>query len=231
MNWNTIIGVAATITMFVPAIAIVYNKLYQHRSLAALLISLLSTGIYNLFSENILPASPKFLDVFAVINNYLDIPLMLTALLFFCPIKQKQRAVHIVTAIYVAYEIVIACIFGLSPKAIVYIMGPGLTLILIYSFYLFIRHIRITVEFGKNAGRTLMLVAILFSYGCYALIYYFYYIQLTPAVGDIFLLYFISTFISSVLMTIGLQLIKNRMKQLQEVRNTRRELAMFFGNG
>jgi hypothetical protein len=76
-----------------------------------------------------------------------------------------------------------------------------------------------------------MLVAILFSYGCYALIYYFYYIQLTPAVGDVFLLYFISTFISSVLMTIGLQLIKNRMKQLQEVRNTRRELAMFFGNG
>ena len=40
-----------------------------------------------------------------------------------------------------------------------------------------------------------------------------------------------STFVSSVLMTIGLQLIKNRMKQLQEVRNTRRELAMFFGNG
>ena len=76
-----------------------------------------------------------------------------------------------------------------------------------------------------------MLVAILFAYGCYALIYYFYYIQLTPAVADVFLLYFISTFVSSVLMTIGLQMIKNRMKQLKEVKNTMRELAIFFGNG
>jgi hypothetical protein len=230
MNWNTIIGVAATISLLLPVAAIVYYKLYQHRSLAALLISYLITALYNLMSQDLLPFAVSFQRGFGVINNYLDIPLMLTALLFFCPIKQKQRTVHIVTAVFIAYEIVIACLYGLDPKAIVYIMGPGLILILIYTFYLFARHIKITVEFGKNAGRTLMLVSILFAYGCYAIVYYFYYILKTQEVKDVFFLYYITSFVSAVIMTVGLHLIRRRMRELQEVKNTRRELAMFFGS-
>lgn len=229
MNWNAIIGVAATISLFLPAAAIVYYKLYQHRSLAALLISYMATACYNMLSQNFIHIPAPLLKGIGVVNNYLDIPLTLTALLFFCPIKQKQRPVHIVTAAFVVYELIIACVFGLSANAVVYIMGPGLALILIYSFYLFIRHIKITVEFGKNVGRTLMLAAILFAYGCYSLIYFFYYIEKTPAVTDVFLLYFITAFVSSVVMTIGLHLIRKRMKELQEVKNTRRELAIFFG--
>jgi hypothetical protein len=157
--------------------------------------------------------------------------LMLMALLFFCPIKQKQRIIYIILAVFIAYELVIAFFFGLNPKAVVYIMGPGLILILAYTFYLFIRHIKITVEFGKNAGRTLMLVSILFAYGCYGLVYYFYYILKTPAVADVFLIYYITSLVSSVVMTIGLHLIRQRMRELQAVKNTRRELAVFFGNG
>ncbi|HEU4632625.1 MAG TPA: hypothetical protein VFS22_01490 [Flavisolibacter sp.] len=230
MNWNTLVGVTATVSLFLPVAAILYYKLYQHRSLAALLISYLITALYNLMSEGLIPLSASFQRGFGVVNNYLDIPLMLTALLFFCPIKQKQRTVHIITAVFIAYEIVIACLFGLNPKAVIYIMGPGLALILIYSFYLFARHIKITVEFGKNAGRTLMLVSILFAYGCYAIVYYFYYILETQAVADVFTLYYITSFVSAIIMTIGLHLIRRRMRQLQEVKNTRRELAMFFGS-
>lgn len=231
MTWNAIIGVTATISLLLPVAAIVYYKLYQQRSLAALLLSYLITAVYNLMSEGIIPVPVSFLRRFGVINNYLDIPLMLIALLFFCPIKQKQRTVHIVTAVFVAYEIVIAFLYGLEPKAIVYVMGPGLALVLIYAFYLFVRHIKITVEFGKNAGRTLMLVSILFAYGCYSLVYYFYYIQKTQSVADVFLIYFITSLVSSIIMTIGLHRIRQRMRELQEVKNTRRELAMFFGNG
>lgn len=230
MNWNTFIGVTATISMFLPVAAIVYYRLYNHRSLAALMVSYISTAVYNLMSEDVIHIPQGYLQNFGVVNNYLDIPLMLTALLFFCPIKQKQRTVHIVTIVFVSYELLIAILFGFNPKAVVYIMGPGLALILVYAFYLFVRHIKMTIEFGKNAGRTLMLVSILFAYGCYALVYYFYYIQKTPAVTDVFLLYFISTLVSSVIMTIGLHLIRRRLKELQEIKNTRRELALFFNN-
>lgn len=230
MNWNTVVGVTASFAMLLPVAAIVFHKLYQHRSLLALLISSVSTALCNLMLEGILPMPATLQKGFGIINNYLEVPLMLTALLFFCPIKQKQRTVHIITALFIVYEIVIGILYGLSTKAAVFIMGPGMLLILIYSFYLFLRHIKITVEFGKNAGRTLMLASILFGYTCYALVYYFYYIEKTPYVADAFLLYFIASFISSIIMTIGLLLIRKRMKELQEVKNTRRELAMFFGS-
>ena len=51
MNWNAIIGVAATLSLFLPAVAIVYYKLYKDRSLAALLVSYLITALYNLMAE------------------------------------------------------------------------------------------------------------------------------------------------------------------------------------
>lgn len=230
MSWNALLGVAAALSMLLPVAAISYYQLYRHRSLAALLLSFLTTALFNLMQEGVIPVPTSFMQGYGVVNNYLDIPLMLTALLFFCPNKQKQKTVHVITALFVAYEIAIAVLFGLNARALVYIMGPGLVLIMIYAFYLFVRHIRITVEFGKNAGRTLMLVSILFSYGCYSLVYYFYYIQKTPYVADAFLLYFISTFVASLLMTIGLHLIRKRMKELEEVKNTRKELAVFFNN-
>src|SRR5690349_20134816 len=122
MNWNTIIGVAAATSLLLPAVAIIYHRLYKHRSLAAMLISYALTALYNLMSQGFIPASAAFEKGFGVINNYLDIPLTLTALLFFCPIKQKQRTVHIITGAFIVYEIVIACIYGLQAKAIVYVM-------------------------------------------------------------------------------------------------------------
>jgi hypothetical protein len=105
-----------------------------------------------------------------------------------------------------------------------------IAIIVSYTFYLFVRHIKITIVYGKNAGRTLMLASILFAYGCYGLVYYFYYIQRTPDVADAFLLYFISSITASVIMTMGLHLTQKRLKQFMEVKNTRRELEMFFHN-
>ncbi len=231
MNWNAIIGVMATVSLLLPVAAIVYYKLYQHRSLTALLCTYLITALYNLMSEGILPVAASFQRGFGVVNNYLDIPLMLTALLFFCPNKPRQRILHVTTAVFIGYEVGIAFVFGLDPESTVYVMGPGLALLLVYTFYLFARHIKMTIEFGKNAGRTLMLVSILFAYGCYAIVYYFYYILKTQAVADVFLIYYITGFVSSVIMTVGLHLIRKRMRELQEVKNTRRELALFFGKG
>ena len=103
-------------------------------------------------------------------------------------------------------------------------------IVMIYTFYLFIRHIKITIEHGKNAGRTLMLASILFAYGCYSFVYLFYYVMDTPFIADAMLLYYIASFVGAVLMTIGLHMIRKRVQELQELRNTRRELALFFNH-
>jgi hypothetical protein len=75
-----------------------------------------------------------------------------------------------------------------------------------------------------------MLAAILFGYGCYGVVYYFYYIQKTPNVADAFLIYFITSLLSCSMMTVGIHMIRKRMKKLEEAINTRRELALFFGH-
>lgn len=230
MSWNAFFGVASIIAFFFPVAVILFYRLYKHRSLTALMIYYLMTALYSIMSEYHIPISTDFRRAAGVINNYLDVPLMLTALLFFCPNKQKQRKIHYLTVLFIGYELAIAAIYGLQKEAVVYVMGPGICIILIYSFYLFARQVKFTVVHGKNAGRMLMLASILFAYTCYGLVYYFYYIQKTPYVADAFLLYFISSGFASTLMAIGLYLMRKRIRHLREVKVTRKELALFFNN-
>jgi hypothetical protein len=230
MTWNTILGIACTVSFLFPVAVIAYNRFYTHRSLAALLFYFLSTAVYILMSEKIIPAGKDFLNVYALVNNYLDAPLMLTTLLFFCPGKQKQRKVWILAILFLAYEMVMTIIYGFTGVAMIHILGPGICIILAYTFYLFVHQVKFSVMHRKNQGRMVMLAAILFAYSCYGLIYYFYYIQKTPYKADAMTIYYVSSFIASTLMGIGLHLMRKRMRELRSLRITRKELALFFGH-
>lgn len=229
MNWNAILGVTCVITFTVPIVVILYNRYYTHRSLAALLAYYIFMFIDNLFGT-VLPSASSFGTIINYADNYTNIPLVLTALLFFCPSKQKQGKVRIVTLLFIAYEIVIIAVYGFTFKSITYIMGPGAGVIMIYSFYLFVRQIKFSIFHGKNHGRVLMLASLVFDWSCYGLIYFFQYIQKTPFESDVFRLYYISSIVSSVLMAIGLHMMRARMKELKSIKTTRKELALFFGH-
>ena len=228
MNWNAFFGIACILSLTAPMAVILYHRYYKHRSLAALLIYYSITLIYILMSQNIIPVNNTVRINFGILNNYLDVPLMLTALVFFCPNKQKQKNVRLLSYLFIAYVVLITVMHGFKPVSIVYIMGPGFAIIICYTFYLFMRQVKFTIMHGKNHGRVMMLAAIFFSYACYALIYYFYYVQKTPYVKDTELIYFIATIISSLVMAVGLHLMNKRMKELQSLRVTRKELAMIF---
>jgi hypothetical protein len=229
MSWNALFGVACIISFCLPLAIIIYNRFYTHKSLAALFVYYTLALADNIMAQQIIFVPQNFTRTFEIVNNYLDVPLMLMTLLYFCPNKQKQNVVNIIAGMFLAYEIVIAFVFGLTVKAIIYIMGPGLIVILLYAFYLFIRQVKFSIMNGKNVGRTLMLASIFFAYGSYTLIYFFYYILRTPYKSDTLLLYFISSMVASVLMAIGLHMMRKRMKELRDIRITRRELASFFG--
>lgn len=230
MNWNAIFGIACIVSLTAPIAVIIYHRYYQHRSLAALLANYTITLLYLLMSQNLLPVSNAFRINFGILDNFLDVPLMLTALVFFCPNKSKQNMVRMLSYIFVGYIVLITCIRGYRVSTIVYILGPGLLIIISYTLFLFVRQTKFSILHGKNHGRVLMLAAIFFSYACYALIFYFFYIQQTPEVNDTEILYFISTGVSALAMAIGLQLMNKRMKELQALRVTRKELAMFFNH-
>jgi hypothetical protein len=230
MKWNAVPGIACLLSLLLPIIVIVYNRYYTHRSLAALLIYY-SLSILNIIVlEKFFPLSASFCTIFNLLSSYIVVPLMLGTLLFFCPNKQKQGIVNIMIVLFIAYEIVVTYFHGFNSTAVGYILGPGLVLILGYSFFLFVRQVKFTIMHGKNQGRTLMLASTLFAYACYVLIYYFYYIQKTPDTQDTLLLYFISSFIGSIIMALGLHLMRKRMKELATLKVTRKELALFFSN-
>jgi hypothetical protein len=230
MSWIEFFGIICIISFLFPVTVIVMNRFYTNRSLAAMLIYFSMNAVYYVVSEGYVHASHAFEETFTIINNYLDVPLMLMSLLFFCPNKQKQRTVNIFFGSFLLYEIIISCIFGFKTISTIYILGPGFVLVLVHSFFLFVRQIRFSIIHRKKQGRTIMLASILFGYACYSLIYYFYFIQETPFKTDVLLLYFISSSLTSIFMAIGIHLMRKRMKELQALRVTRKELAMFFGH-
>lgn len=229
MNWNAILAVVCILSFMLPIAVIVYNRYYTHQSLAALLIYYSIIVIDNLVAEHFIPSTPAIEKYVGLLDNYADIPLMLTGLLFFCPSKQKQSRIRLLTILFVVYELVLTGILGFSRTAVIWIMAAGIPIIIIYSFYLFFRQVKFSIFHGKNHGRVLMLSGILFGYSCYLLIYYFHYIQKTPFEADVFKLYYISSIVSSLLMAIGLHMMRNRMKELRTLKITRKELAVFFG--
>ena len=229
MNLDATLGVASIIAFSLPIVVIFYNRYYTHRSLAALLMYYSFILIDNLFG-GVINSAPALNRVINYVDNYTNIPLILTALLFFCASKERQGKVRMLTLIFIAYEIVIIAVYGFTLNSIVYIMGPGVGIVLLYSFYLFVRQIKFSIFHGKNHGRVLMLVSIVFDFSCYAIIYFFQYIQKTPFQNDVFRVYYISSIVSSVLMAIGLHMMRVRMKELQSLKTTRKELALIFGH-
>jgi len=230
MSWNAILSVACIISLTFPVAILVYHRLYTHPSLAALMISYIFSLLDNMIGENLLPVPEKLARSFQLMINYLDIPLMLVALLFFCPNKAKGRLVNLLILSVLAFEMVVTLIYGFNVRSVVYILGPSVAVLILYTSYVFARQVKFTILRRTNQGKTVMLASILFSYACYSIIYYFFYIQQTPYTGDVFSLYYISMIIHAILMTIGLYLMRNRLKDLESVQVTRKELAMFFGH-
>lgn len=230
MNLNFVAGVAATAALFMPVLLILAGRLFTNGSLLTLLFYYLLSGLYNLMALDIfkLPAPVK--QQAAVIFNYLDTPMMLTVLLFFCNEKWKHRMLLRILAGFLVFEIGVGFLFGLDAKSSVFLLGPGTFILSILSIYFFSYYGKTTIVQGKSTGKTLMLVSILFSYGCFLIIYYLYYLLRTPAVADVFLIYYIVTFISAMLMSLGLGWIVKRSCEIKERQTTRKELALFFDN-
>lgn len=228
MNLNLIAGTAATVALFIPVLLILAGRLFTNGSLLSLFIYYLFTGLYNLIELGVIRLAPLLRRNGAVAFNYLDAPLMLIVLLFFCNEKWKRSLVLATLMFFTLYEVLIGLHFGLDVQSSVYLLGPGILLVLGFSIYFFAYYGKMCIVQNRGTGKTLMLVSILFSYGCFLVLYYLDYLQHTSARADIFLIYYISIFLSAVTMSIGLIWIIKRTRAMKELQLTRRELALFF---
>lgn len=228
MNANPLLGLSSVICFGLPILVIVLFRLYRHTGLIALLLYYGLTIVHCLCAETV-PPVPDFKNTPDVLYGYLEIPLILSSLLFFCTGRQRRLFMQRIVIGFLGYELAVSLYFRFSSQALLFITAPGLAIVIGYASYLFIRQTAFTILHGKNAGRVLMLGAVLFSYGSYGLVFYTYFVQKQLNIYTVYSLYFISSTVASVLMAAGLFMLRHRIKDLQELKAVRKELKAVFG--
>ncbi|HEY0731620.1 MAG TPA: hypothetical protein VGD33_04325, partial [Chitinophagaceae bacterium] len=201
-----------------------------NKGLWAMFLYFLIGSLYCLMSQDIIPVSEKFKSIYGILNNYVDVPLMLLVLGMFSTSPSRTRALDLTLILFILYEIAVLFRFGLTVQSSVWIMGPGIIVILVYSVIFFRQYARLSIERNKGVGKTLVVSSMLFLYGCYAMIYYLYYIQKTSARADVYFIYYIVLFIASISVSLGLIMIQKKARQIRELQVTRKELAVILGH-
>lgn len=227
MNSEILFAASSILCFSLPLLVIVLFRLYRHTSLIALAVYYGLTIFHCLYADSI-PPVPNFTNPWDVLYSYIEIPLILTSLLFFCHVRERRQLMQKVLGGFVVYEVLVSLYFKFSPEVTLYIVAPGLLIVVGYTAFLFLRQARFTILHGKNTGRVLMLGAILASYGSYALVFYTYFVQNRPDIYTVYSLYFISSTVASLLMSVGLFMMRCRIRELQELKIVRKELQLVY---
>jgi len=230
MTWNSTMGFICTVALFLPILFILVLRLGAYRTFPALLIYYTGVFIYNLFTEGFIRADRQVIRYWGLTNNLLDIPLLLTFLIYFSSSNAFTRRLKALIWGYILFEAIIVAIFGLNVNAITIILGPGIVIAIIFCMLFFIRQTKITIMHRKATGKALIAASLLFAYGCYGIIYLMYYIFKTKYTDDAFLIYFLVATLSSLLITAGIIVERKRITKLSELKITRRELSSVYSH-
>ena len=190
----------------------------------------LVVGIYNLISQNVLNAPAWFARQLGIAVNLLDAPLMLLFLTFFTTSQAMTKRIIWGIWIFFAFEAVILSVDGFTVNAIRVILAPDIVVVIGLSFFFFQRNVRLAITNSKSLGKAIMSSSILLSYTIFTVVYVFYYLAKNQQYRkDSELVYYLISFVSAVLMSAGIIIENKRIKKLDELKNTRKELATIYG--
>ena len=238
MTWNSIMGFISTVTLLLPFFLILLLRLATYRSFPALLLYYFIVSVYNMLTEGYIKAPADVVYYWGLANNLLDVPLMMYFLTYFSPSRAFLKRMRMIVLAFVGWELVVLAFRGLNIEAITIILAPGLPLVLGYCLYFFTRQVKLAIVHRKATGKAMMVSALLFAYGCYTIIYLMYYVfkahldpnnqVKTQYVEDTFLVYFMVTFLSSLLISAGILVERKRIYKLTELKITRKELSKIY---
>lgn len=230
MNLISAIGIASAVALFIPVILIFALKLFTNRSLFALSLYYFIVSVQILMRLNVIASSQWFHQSLGILDNLLDAPLMLLFLIYFSISALMTKRITNVIFIFLGFEAVVLAICGFSVRSVQIILGPDIAAILSLSFMLFLRNVRLAITNSKSLGKAVMTSSVLFSYTIFSLVYIFYYLlnNAQYRVGAQ-LIYYLATILSAFLMSIGILIENKRIKKLDELKNTRKELATIYG--
>jgi hypothetical protein len=230
MNWHSALGSIASIASFTPILLILVFRLYNYRPFLGLLFYFLFSASYNFLAQGILPVQNDFLRALGVFNNLTDAPLMLIFLTFFTA-QPITKYLYRTALLFMVFEIVILCLYGYGVKTVKIVLGPDIAIIATISFFFFLRYVRMAITNSKTTGKATMISAVLLAYSIYSMVYIFYYLLKTKYIEDAQIVYYTVTLLSACLMSMGILIENKRIKKLNELKTTRKELAIIYGKG
>jgi hypothetical protein len=128
------------------------------------------------------------------------------------------------------FEIAVISIVGFNNHAITIFLGPAIGIVFAFCLHFFVRQTKITISHHKGIGKAVVTAALLFAYGCYGIIYLMYYVFKMPNTTDMFVIYFAVVTLSSICITIGIAAERKRIRKLNELLQTRKELSVIYKN-
>jgi len=230
MNLNFAIGITSSIALFVPVVVILAYRLFTNQSFLALAINYFIVAIHLLMRQGVIKSPESVYQSLGIVDNLLDAPLMLLFLTFFSTSVAMKKRITAAMFIFIGFEAIILAIFGFSVLTVKIILGPDIAVILGISFMFFLRNVRLAVINAKSMGKAVMISSIFVSYSIFCLVYIFYYLaRNTRYHNDARLIFYLVSILSALLMAVGILIEKKRIKKLDELRHTRKELAAIYG--
>lgn len=228
MNWNSIMGIVSSLALFLPIFLIMVLRLGVYKSFPVLVIYYAMVLIYNLMTEGYIQANTDVVRLWGLGNNLLDAPLILLFLTYFSSSVVFTRRLKILIFLFLVFELSVVLLVGFNIGAITIILGPGIFIVFALCLFLFVRQSKIVITNRKSMGKTLITASLVFAYGCYGILYMLYYVFKTPYIADTFLMYFLVTTFSSLILCTGIIFERKRIQQLFEVKKARKELHAIY---
>lgn len=228
MTWNSIMGIVSSLALFLPIFLIMALRLGTYRSFPILLIYYALVFIYNLMTEGYIRPNADVVRLWGLGNNLLDAPLMLLFLTYFSSSAAFTKRLKILILSFIVFESVVVLLVGFNIRAITIILGPGIFIVFALCLFFFIRQSKIVITNKKSLGKTLITASLVFAYGCYGILYMLYYVFKTPYIEDTFLIYFLVSTFSSLMMCTGIIFERKRILKLVELKKARKELHIIY---
>jgi hypothetical protein len=190
-----IVSIVAVGLYFVPMLIVLGKKLWSAVPFRLFALYWLVAAIVNLVE--FIPLSAYAMELYTVIYNLLDIPLVLAVFYFATTDAAVKKFTKIVAPALLLTGLVNCIIRGFTTDALEYVLGGELLIVLgviIWEIILKLQKIKLT---GHTKGLLLICAALFFEYGTFVVIYIFdYLLPGTSTSSDNFLVYYLSSLVA-----------------------------------
>jgi hypothetical protein len=230
MSWNTLLGIISCIALILPVTLLAYYKLAGYRTFPVLLMYYIIVLAVNLTAPGMLNVNVNLHSFLDLSSQVIEAPLLIIFLTYFSYSHRVTRLIRYSVVMLAGYEVIIVTLKGFDVSILPFTVVPGLLITFGISISLFVRQAKIAITNHKTTGKALLLASCLFASGCYFILYTLLYVVGIKNTGDAYLVYFMVTTFSSLLISFGIAIEKKRVRKLNEIKITRRELSSLYAD-